>query len=233
MSNNKKIGIAWCDNGTVNSEFMKGMIEVIEYIIRHRPDIDYAGTISVVGNMIPAQRERVMSIWENQKDVDWLLWVDSDVVLNISIFNSLINSIDEEERPIVSGVYYISYNRNGTMMNPVPAVFLDKGYKVEPIEPLPDFGMIQADSAGMGLVIMHRSIINQIRSKYDSFFDITVGEKHIGEDISFFRKVKDVGIPLYVNVEATAKHMKTFSFDKNYYNLIKNRQALSVENPTG
>jgi hypothetical protein len=45
------------------------------------------------------------------------------------------------------------------------------------------------------------------------------GDKFIGEDVSFFRKVKEVGIPVYAHTGATVKHMKRFAFDSNYYNL--------------
>jgi hypothetical protein len=38
----------------------------------------------------------------------------------------------------------------------------------------------------------------------------------------FFRKLKKAGIPLYAHTGATVQHLKTFSFDQNYYNLYWN-----------
>ena len=46
-----------------------------------------------------------------------------------------------------------------------------------------------------------------------------LGDKFFGEDISFFRKVKDSGIKIYAHTGAIVKHMKRFSFDENYYKM--------------
>jgi hypothetical protein len=73
---------------------------------------------------------------------------------------------------------------------------------------------------------MHKSIIDPIRAvepDYSLFGEKEgLGNKYISEDIVFFRKLKKAGIPLYAHTGATVQHLKTFSFDQNYYNLYWN-----------
>jgi hypothetical protein len=55
-----------------------------------------------------------------------------------------------------------------------------------------------------------------------SMFMETAGstdDEFIGEDIIFFRKMKQAGIPLHAHTGARVKHMKRFSLDYDYYSM--------------
>ena len=64
-----------------------------------------------------------------------------------------------------------------------------------------------------------------MREKFpnQSFFTERAGsaedDHFVGEDIIFFRKMKESGVPLYVHTGALVKHMKRFSLDFDYYAL--------------
>jgi hypothetical protein len=109
-----------------------------------------------------------------------------------------------------------------------PAVFNQGSneHELVIIHPLPENQVIKVDSAGFGLTLMHKSIIEPIRAvepDYSLFAEKEgLGDKYISEDIVFFRKLKKAGIPLYAHTGATVQHLKTFSFDQNYYNLYWN-----------
>jgi len=89
------------------------------------------------------------------------------------------------------------------------------------VHPLPDNQVMKVDCAGMGLVLMHRSVVTKLREKYPDqsvFAEIEgLGVKFVSEDIVFFRKLKEAGIPVYAHTGARVKHMKRFSLDENYY----------------
>jgi hypothetical protein len=81
----------------------------------------------------------------------------------------------------------------------------------------------------MGLVLMHRSVVEKLREKFgkDSFLfseNSMKGDKFIGEDISFFRKCKETKIPVYANTAAIAQHMKTTPWDIDLYNFYWNNK---------
>jgi len=80
-----------------------------------------------------------------------------------------------------------------------------------------------SNNAGMGLVLMHKSVLKALNEKFpDDFWfgeNNEKGDKFIGEDIAFFRKVRQSGIPIYAHTGVIPKHMKRFAFDDAYYNL--------------
>jgi hypothetical protein len=156
---------------------------------------------------------------------DWALWVDSDIVLTKEHLKTLWDTADKIARPIVCGVYFISKEMENSLMKPFPCVFNETGneYEINYLHPLPLNQIVKIDNAGMGLVLMHKSVLTKLNEKFpDNFLfgeNNEKGEKFIGEDISFFRKVKAAGIPVHVHTGVTAQHIKRFSVDIAYYNL--------------
>lgn len=222
-SNKETLSIIWCDNGTTDGKFTEGLV----YTLIHAPTVGVPvnNAIRVQGNQIARQRQAAIEMWE-RVDTDWALWVDSDIVLTQDILKMLWNTADKIARPIVSGVYFISKNMEGSLMQPMPVLFNETGneYEVRHLHPLPKNQIVKIDNAGMGLVLMHKSVLKSLNEKFPGEFwfgeNNERGEKFIGEDIAFFRKVKAAGIPVHAHTGALVKHMKRFSFDDAYYNLF-------------
>jgi hypothetical protein len=131
-----------------------------------------------------------------------------------------------------------------SLMQPMPALF-DEGnneFEIQYKHPLPRNQVIKVDHAGLGLVLMHKSVIKALHEKFgesDFVFaeNNASGEQFIGEDIAFFRKVKAAGVPVHANTSALVKHMKRFAFDDNYYNLywaaVEGAERAKDANTTG
>jgi hypothetical protein len=222
---NEKLAIGWCDNGLVDGKFAAGLTQVI--LSATLSGINTIACMRVQGNQISNQRQVLFDNWIDNTDIDWLLWVDSDVSINIDIVKKLWDTADSKEKPIVSGIYFISKTPDHELMQPYPVIFNDIDKQtIEYIHPLPENQVIKIDSSGMGLVLMHRSIALKLREKFSnqSLFAETngVGKDFVGEDISFFRKVKEADIPLYAHTGAIAQHIKRFSLDNNYYSAYWN-----------
>jgi hypothetical protein len=187
-----------------------------------RIGIDLQFSVRVHGNQIARQRERLLGNWLSELKTDWLLWVDSDIVLTIEAFDLLWATADEATRPVVSGVYFISKESEQPLMKPLPCVFMERKdgeEKINYVHPLPRNQVIQADSSGMGFVLMHKAVAERLRKEFpDEFlFGESQSKAFIGEDISFFRKLKRINVPLHVHTGALVRHMKRFSFDADYY----------------
>ena len=183
-------------------------------------------SIRVQGNQIGRQRQVLFDHWADQVKSDWLLWVDSDIVLTLEAMAKLWKTADKIMRPVVSGVYFISKENEGTLMRPFPALFNNvSDYKIQYVHPLPENEVIKVDQAGFGLTLMHKSIIPKMREKFpnQSFFTEQAGsasdDHFVGEDIIFFRKMKESGVELHAHTGALVKHMKRFSLDFDYYAL--------------
>jgi GT2 family glycosyltransferase len=222
----ERITIGWCDGGMVEGRFMSGVVNTIIEAPKHKLNI--VNTIRVQGNQIARQRQSLWDFWDKLSDSEWLLWVDSDIVITPQIVNMLWEVADKKTKPVVTGVYFVSSENEQSLMEPVPAIYRETGdpYRTQVILDLPENQVIPIDVAGFGLMLMHKSIIEPVKKVAG---DISVfGEnqqaqdKFVSEDVSFCRNLKKAGIQLYAHTGATVQHMKTFSFDKNYFNLYWN-----------
>lgn len=216
------ITLAWCDNGMVDGKFAEGMIALALQAPANNIEITHSARVA--GNQIGRQRQALFDYWADTIKSDWIMWVDSDIVIDIHMMAELLAVADAKERPIVSGVYFISKQAEGTLGNPMPALFTEvTDTQIRHVHPLPEDELIQVDSAGMGLVLMHKSIIPKLREVFPNqslFAEIeNLGDKYVGEDIVFFQKVKRAGIPVFAWTGVIAKHMKRFAFDYDYYSL--------------
>ena len=212
------LSIVWIDPGNVNSAFMSGILSVVLAL----PDkgIKLDGLGHQVGIYVDKQRQEMFDSWASS-DGDWILWVDSDIVITPESFFKLWDAADEVTRPIISGIAMVSMNPNSPLMMPTPCIYkVTDENKFEPINPLPEDQVIPIDACGFGYLLMHKSVVKKLRDKYTNgiLFDTTLAPSmHIGEDISFFYKCREVGIPVHAHTGATSVHMKTFHYDINYY----------------
>ena len=216
------VAIGWCDNGLVDGKFTEGLMTAV--ITGGANKMPIATSIRVQGNQIGRQRQVLFDYWADKLKTDWLLWVDSDIVLTTDVMQKLWATADKHHRPVVSGVYFISKESESALMKPYPVLFNDiSEFQIQYVHPLPDNEVIKCDSAGFGLVLMHRSIVDAMRSAHpgQSMFTETAASaddnQFIGEDIVFFRKMKQAGVPLHAHTGARVKHMKRFSLDYDYY----------------
>ena len=223
------VSIAWCDNGMVDGKFTEGLMYTTLTAPMLGMHIDNA--IRVQGNQIGRQRQVLFDQWADSVKTDWILWVDSDIHLTTDVLKKVWDAADKFHRPIVSGVYFISKENEGSLMRPFPCIFKNiSEFEIQYIHPLPKDELVEVDSAGMGFVLMHKSIVPKLREKFpnQSMFAEKegVGDEFIGEDIVFFRKVREAGIPVHAHTGALVKHMKRFSVDIDYYALYWNTVAM-------
>jgi GT2 family glycosyltransferase len=231
------ITIGWCDNGVVEGRFTSGIANTIIEAPKLKINID--NTIRVNGNQIARQRQSLFDYWADLSKSEWLLWVDSDIVINQDIVKMLWDVADKKTKPIVTGTYFVSNENEKTLMEPVPSLYMETGdeFQTKIVHPLPENQVIPVDIAGFGLMLMHRSIIGPVREAANGYS--VFGEKQnpgaqfVSEDVAFCRYVKKAGIQLYAHTGAIVPHMKTFSFDKNYYNLYWNGISKGIINKPG
>jgi hypothetical protein len=223
IGKNDTVALGWCDNGTTDGKFTEGLTTAI---IAGAPNGMIINTsIRVQGNQIGRQRQVLFDHWADKLKTDWLLWVDSDIVLNLDSMKLLWQTADKINKPVVSGVYFISKENEGTLMRPFPVLFDNVSeFQIKYHHPLPENQVLKVDCAGFGFVLMHKSIVPKMREANPGkgmFMETGDGQDDhfIGEDIIFFRRMAKAGIPLHAHTGAIVKHMKRFSLDYDYYAL--------------
>jgi hypothetical protein len=230
IKKNESISIGWCDNGNTDGKFVEGLATIL--MNSKETGVTFTSFIRVEGNQIGRQRQKLFDCWADQVNTDWLLWIDSDVCLTISAFKKLLNFADKDLIPVITGTYFVSKELDGSLMVPYPVLFNNvesEKFQVSYIHPLPENELIKCDSAGMGLVLMHKSIIPKLREMYpnQSVFAEQEGleDLYISEDVSFFRKLKNAGIPLHAHTGAIVTHVKRFQLNADYYKLYWNNKV--------
>jgi len=89
----------------VDGKFMQGVTDVIL-----KSGLKFESTLRSQGNQIARQRETIIHHWYEKNKADWLLWVDSDVVISPEGVLKLWEQKDKDERPIMTGLYYTTDN---------------------------------------------------------------------------------------------------------------------------
>lgn len=216
----ESIVISWCDTGSTDSLFTSSLVSLGLHATHNLSDVGSVGINQTIGNQIARQRGDAIRNFE-QMDCDWMLWVDSDIVINLEAFNLLWKNRNAETHPVMCGVYFITMEMNQTLPAPLPCIFniVDETGS-QPVHPLPENQIIPIDVAGLGFTLMHKSVAKKLRENYgNTTFAITIGDKHVSEDVSFFYKLKELGIPVHAHTGAVVQHIKRFALDINYYNL--------------
>jgi len=230
IKENETVSIGWCDNGMVDGKFTEGIVSIVLGGVNNGMPI--VSSLRVQGNQIARQRQSLLDHWYDKTKTDWLLWVDSDIVVDINIWKLLHDTADKNTHPMVSGIYFIAKDKDGNIPVFMPVIFDDiDEYTVKYHHPLPPNQVLKIDIAGMGFVVMHRNVVTKLRKKYGNKISFFVendqkGDKFVGEDVSFFRKCRAIGIPLHAHTGAIAKHMKTTAWDMDLYALYWSMQEL-------
>ena len=216
--------MCWCDNGSTDGKFTEGIVYAAL-----TSTLPLKSAMRVQGNQIGRQRQEALTFWYEKTDFDWILWVDSDIVLTEDALQKVWASADKTTRPVVTGTYFISKENEKSLMAPYPAVFnwTDSEYQIAYLHPLPKDALIQVGSAGFGFVLMHRNAITEMRKVHGTvpyFNETGVGEQFVSEDINFFRMMHKAGVPLYTHTGALVKHIKRFALDIEYYKFFWNNQ---------
>ena len=221
------IAIGWCDNGLTEGRFSHGLAETALHGRMNGMNITHI--LRVEGNQLPRQRQGLFNLWADTAKTDWLLWVDSDIVLTLELLTKLLIAADKESKPIVSGVYFI--DQSNTFKTPIPVIFYDHGeHDIKPIHPLPYNKVIKVDICGMGLMLMHKTVIEKLRTRIDehSFFT-EIGKSDgsfIGEDVTFCRNLKKANVDIFTDTSAIATHIKKVNIDEEFYLKQYNESSL-------
>ena len=176
----------------------------------------------VTGNLISIQRQQITKTFEDI-DFEWVFFIDSDIFVNAEMIKKMFEFADKEKCPIISGVYFIFSNPQSSVPTPSPAIFNFSPEK-ELISStyFPHDQLIKIDAAGLGLCLIHKSVFDKLNKSYPehNYFNIDSSnyDNPIGEDTSFFLKLKELGIPVHAHTGVLPQHIKKYPLDVNYHN---------------
>lgn len=211
-----KVVIAWCDPGQVAGEFASSLAA----LVASRGE-RLGGLMRREGSgLLSKIRNEVVAGFLDESRAEWLWMVDSDHQLTLSAFDRLVAAAHDRAAPVVGGLYFGAFATPQELYPaPIPVMFReqgDSGYNA--IMEFPADSLVEVDAAGTGCLLIHRSALELVRAQatddqgqnYCWFSDGPVAGMWRGEDVSFCRRLKALGVPIQVHTGAVLPHLKRY-----------------------
>lgn len=226
-----RVTVAWIDPGLVEGAFATSIVE----LFRARANrLD--GIVRVEGGLLSRQRNEVVKTFLDHTSAAWLLMVDSDEVLPVEAFDRLVAAAHEHERPVVAGLYFGTLpNPNGLLPTPIPHFYrrTDDGVMVSPVTDYPRDTLIEIDAAGTGCILVHRTVLEAIRTHADPsegdawcwFRDLPFEGNWLGEDMYFCRRIRALGYPIHGHTGAILPHRRKYWLDERQHEATRQFRA--------
>lgn len=208
-----RVVIATIQTATVSSKFCDSMINLVA-ADRGRT---IAGRLAMLtGPLLSRGRNKLTADFLAQDEVDWLLWIDSDMVFSPDAVTRLLASADPVERPLVGGFYLIVWP-NGEVL---PTVFVrDRAGDLVNATSWPAQALMECEAVGAGFMLVHRRVLEAVRDRgfntvYPWFQEGDGDGGEIGEDVTFCLRAGELGFPVHVNTGVSIGHHKTIVVDQ-------------------
>lgn len=217
---NKKITIGWTDAGNVHS----GFIAYIMQILLHRHE-NVDDIIVSSGHYLSNNKNRIVQQFLNSES-EWLLLLDSDLLLDLDNFDRLLASAEKDKYPIMSGMYFIPVQHDQKLV--LAAMFHDEENTGigKWVTDWNDGEILEGlSSVGGGFTLIHRRVYEAVQesnyNKMPQWYQDEYWEEPynawVSEDIYFFKKVNDLGFNICLNTSVQADHLKTFKLNKSNF----------------
>jgi|TARA_R110000824_G_scaffold397623_1_gene600704 hypothetical protein len=136
--------------------------------------------------------------WDGEKDYDYIMWIDSDIVFEPKHFFKLL----EYDKDIVSGLYLKKPQTDSMADIPTSfACFVDDDFRnLMTHEATGE--LIRVKANGMGWMLIKKGVFEKVEYPWFGMID------NHGEDISFQLRAKGVGFDTYVDTNIIVGHEK-------------------------
>lgn len=199
--------------GTVSSEYCSALVAFLAHDSQHRQVLQKylpwksSGCLDLYRNMVVEQ-------FLDNTECEWLWFVDSDIEVEPDTLYKLLDSADPATHPVVSAVYPMLLNEGQR-----PSIFY-RGFNpkfqkvtMNPYDSIPEQELISVDGTGAGCLLIHRSLLQAMRTIYPPekpWFDMGIFDGvPYGEDFTFCMRVSQMGYPISVNTTALVHHHKS------------------------
>ena len=158
-----------------------------------------------------------------QMEVDWLLWLDSDVTV-LTRDRNVIEYLTGLGKDLVSGIYV----DRSFPHRPHIYKFVDSG--VQSIPDIPE-ELFRADAVGAGFLLMSKKVIDaftpEIIDKYGEPFNyLNYGRSTaLYEDVAFCWRAKQLGFELWVDPAIKLAHIGKMSYTVEHWEYTKTHLA--------
>lgn len=206
--------IGYVHPGTVRAEFCASLLAVAM-----EGQTPIASVLAVgSGPNISTARNIVCRQFLEQDEAPWLFMADTDMWFERDTIDRLTGAADPLERPVVGGLCYSENTDQGggepystmyELTEPEPGGLAFVRYKK-----WPEDTVMRVAGTGAACLLIHRTALETVektsRDRAAPWFrESVIGDRLVGEDLTFCLRAAAAGIPVHVHTGVKAGHMKT------------------------
>ncbi len=221
------VAVAYLYGETVSHSFHRSIRQLIEYdIVRGgRRLYGFIEQSCGAGRITDGRNQAVTQFLATE--AEWLAFVDSDMGFQADAIHRLIEAAHEPGvdprlvRPVV-GALAFGQSRgtqgpaNSVRYEQFPTIYRwhqnDRTVGVQPMLDYPRDALVECDATGAACFVVHRSVLEAMASTYPAprpwFDEMVVQGRVFGEDLTFCRRVRDLGYPIFVHTGVRTSHHK-------------------------
>lgn len=197
----------------------------------------YGGEIAIQsGPRIAEIRHQMVEKYlytEEYAQSEWLLMLDADMTFAPDLVEQLLAYADPVEVPILGGLCFAGGHEGGRAYPTIYEEYIDEdgAVGVQPVDDYPPDRLVKCGATGGACLLVHRSVYMKMQRPYpDGYATWKDGRTNpypwfsegntdgkgrpLGEDTTFCRKARGMGIPTHVHTGIKLGHVKTYILDE-------------------
>jgi len=131
MPNRDKVCIAYVHSLEVAHSWHQSLMALIAYDVANSQRVIGGGWLATkygTGGIVQARNDTTRQFVHDMPDVDWLMWVDTDMGFEANAVDRLMDAADPETAPIMGGLCFMNREVGvdgvgGYLVQPAPTIF--------------------------------------------------------------------------------------------------------------
>lgn len=218
------VTLAYLHANDVAHSWHVSTLDLLTYDLAHGQRIVRGGFLATragTGGIVEGRNAAVERFLQ-RPDVEWLMWVDTDMGFAADSVDRLIASADPTERPIVGGLCFSQKEvepdgMGGFRTSPSPTIYrwTDAGQGRQGFVPWYDYPsneVIPVAGTGSAFILIHRSVLEKLGAEgpvwYNRLTNPTTGQL-LSEDLSFCARAVQADFPIFIDTSVKTTHQKT------------------------
>lgn len=186
------------------------LVKVITTIIQQ--DAYRIGLNFPAGKPITNNRNTIVQKFLAQKEYDYLMMIDSDIVPPPNILKLL-----DFQKDIITPLMFVY--QDGKCL-PLYLKMASDGMYDFTRDYLEKDGLQEVDATGTGCIIISRKVLETVKHPFRNEYD-SDGIKREGNDLAFCRKAQKAGFKVHVHLDYVADHIASMSLKELHYTLLQ------------
>lgn len=217
--------IVYIHPGDVKASFAYSLARMLVYEIGRTKTIPAIVAQFCASGQIVEARNETVAFFLDHTPSEWCLFVDADMGFAPDTLEQLISSADPETRPVVGALCFGLKKTGGddvlqaSYLRAFPTIYflrtIDNEIGFQEMHDYPPDALVECHASGAACFLAHRSVLKAMREKFgDNWFTkATLNNpdgtpRQFSEDLSFFLRLRECEIPVFVNTGVQTSHDK-------------------------